>query len=197
MFTGIIESTSLITTVSESGTNRIFGMQSPLATAFTVDQSVSHNGVCLTVEAVSGQDYQVTAVQETLQKTTLGDWKPGQRINLEQCLRFNGRLDGHLVQGHTDCTGLCIEKVDQQGSWLFRFSYPLPFAPLLIEKGSICLDGISLTAFDLHENNFSVAIIPYTYQHTNLAQLQPGDRVNLEFDLIGKYLSRYRDLQLQ
>lgn len=195
MFTGIIESTGLISRITESGTNRSFIIKSGLAGQFKVDQSVSHNGVCLTVESVDADEYQVTAIQETLSKTTLGTWKSGQIINLEQCLQWNGRLDGHIVQGHVDATGKCISRKDLHGSWEFRFHFPESFAQLVIEKGSISLDGISLTIFNVSKNEFSVGIIPYTFEHTNIKTLQQGDEVNLEFDMIGKYVQRHLQLK--
>jgi riboflavin synthase len=194
MFTGIIESTGLVYNITESGTNRTFIIESELAKELKVDQSLAHNGVCLTVESVQENRYQVTAVQETLNKTTLGLWKKNNILNLERCLRLNGRLDGHLVQGHVDTTGICLSKKDLNGSWEFRFSFPDEFSSLLIEKGSISLDGISLTIFNLHKSAFSVAVIPYTFAHTNLRYLKEGDLVNLEFDMIGKYVRRHFQL---
>ena len=194
MFTGIIESKGLINGISDQGTNRNFSINSDLASQFKVDQSVSHNGVCLTVEAVSGNNYQVTAIQETLSKTTLGNWQTGQVINLEQCLQWNGRVDGHVVQGHVDSTGTCIGKKTLPGSWEYRIQFPEKFASLVIEKGSIAMDGISLTIFDISKNEFSVAIIPYTYEHTNIKQLEIGVEVNLEFDMVGKYVNRHLQL---
>jgi len=191
MFTGIIESTGLISKITERGSNRTFQIESPLAKRLKTDQSIAHNGVCLTVESADTDRYQVTAIQETLLKTTLGQWETGQYINLEQCLEFNGRLDGHIVQGHVDTTATCISRKEIDGSWEFRFQFPKSFAPLVIEKGSICLDGISLTVFNIAENEFSVAIIPYTFEHTNLQNLLVGNSVNVEFDVIGKYVSRY------
>ena len=191
MFTGIIESTGLISKITERGSNRTFHIESPLAKRLKTDQSIAHNGVCLTVESADTDRYQVTAIQETLLKTTLGQWETGQYINLEQCLEFNGRLDGHIVQGHVDTTATCISRKEIDGSWEFRFQFPKSFAPLVIEKGSICLDGISLTVFNIAENEFSVAIIPYTFEHTNLQNLLVGNSVNVEFDVIGKYVSRY------
>jgi riboflavin synthase len=194
MFTGIIESKGIINGISDQGTNRTFSISSELAVQFKVDQSVSHNGVCLTVEAVSGKNYQVTAIQETLSKTTLGKWQPGHTVNLEQCLQWNGRVDGHVVQGHVDSTGTCISKKTLAGSWEYRIRFPEKFASLIIEKGSIAMDGISLTIFDISNNEFTVAIIPYTYEHTNIKQLEIGVDVNLEFDMVGKYVNRHLQL---
>ncbi|MBD0349557.1 MAG: riboflavin synthase [Bacteroidota bacterium] len=190
MFTGIIEALGEIKDITESGSNKTFWIHSPLSHLFKVDQSISHNGVCLTVEEIEGDDHRVTAVEETLRKTALGTWKPGDRINLEQSLTLGSRLDGHFVQGHVDTTGNCSKIEDCNGSFELTFSYPESFAPLIIEKGSICVDGISLTAFAVAKASFKVAIIPYTWQHTNLQYLKAGDGVNLEFDLIGKYILR-------
>ncbi len=194
MFTGIIEAKGLIKAISQRGTNRTFFIESALASQFTVDQSVSHNGVCLTIESVSANEYQVTAIQETLSKTTLGTWSKGLEINLEQCLQWNGRVDGHVVQGHVDTVGTRINKKALEGSWEYRIQFPDKFAPLLIEKGSIALDGISLTIFNVSKNEFSIAIIPYTYEHTNIKGLAIGQTVNLEFDMIGKYVNRHLEL---
>ena len=194
MFTGIIEARGLITKITESGSNRTFIIESELANQLKIDQSIAHNGVCLTVESTDQNSYKVTAIQETLAKTTLGSWKTGQSINLEQCLQWNGRLDGHLVQGHVDTIATCISKKAMNGSWEFRFQFPKSFEPLVIEKGSICLDGISLTIFNIDDNEFSVAIIPYTFEHTNLQNLLVGNSVNIEFDIIGKYMSRYLEI---
>ncbi|MBD0296922.1 MAG: riboflavin synthase [Flavisolibacter sp.] len=190
MFTGIIEALGEIKDITESGSNKTIWIHSPLSHLFKVDQSISHNGVCLTVEEIEGDDHRVTAVEETLRKTALGAWKPGDRINLEQSLTLGSRLDGHFVQGHVDTTGNCSKIEDCNGSFELTFSYPESFAPLIIEKGSICVDGISLTAFAVAKASFKVAIIPYTWQHTNLQYLKAGDGVNLEFDLIGKYILR-------
>jgi len=194
MFTGIIEAMGLITKITESGTNRTFIIESAMANQLKIDQSIAHNGVCLTIESTDQNSYQVTAIHETLTKTTLGSWKTGQSINLEQCLQWNGRLDGHLVQGHVDTIATCISKKAMNGSWEFRFQFPKSFAPLIIEKGSICLDGISLTIFNINDYEFSVAIIPYTFEHTNLQNLLVDNLVNIEFDIIGKYMSRYLEI---
>lgn len=195
MFTGIIETLGTVAALETSGTNISYWIQSNITEQLKIDQSVSHNGVCLTVEEINADEYKVTAIQETLSKTTLGSWKVGDLVNLERCLTPSGRLDGHFVQGHVDTTATCIQKTDQDGSWLFRFEFPEKFAPLIIEKGSISLNGISLTIFDISLNQFSVAIIPYTIEHTNLKQLEPGGLVNLEFDLVGKYVVRGRELK--
>jgi riboflavin synthase len=188
MFTGIIESLGEVKEINESGTNKTFWIHSPLSHQFTIDQSIAHDGVCLTVEEVRENRHRVTAVLETLEKTTLHKWKPGQCINLEQSLLPSKRLDGHFVQGHVDATGVCEKIKDKKGSFELTFGFPKKFAPLVIEKGSISLNGISLTAFDVKKDTFKVAIIPYTWEHTNLQLLKEGDPVNLEFDIIGKYI---------
>jgi riboflavin synthase len=190
MFTGIIEATGVISTISSSGTNKIFQIISGLSPELKVDQSLSHDGVCLTVEGVTEHTYQVTAIAETLSKSNLSCWRPGDRVNLERCLQINGRLDGHMVQGHVDSTAICQDRQNEQGSWLFRFEFPMRFRNLLIEKGSVAINGISLTCFDVTDNSFYVAIIPYTFDHTNIRDIYPGSMVNIEFDLIGKYVER-------
>ena len=190
MFTGIIEAIGRISSISKTGSNKTFRISSSLTTQLRVDQSLSHDGVCLTVEAVSPDDYQVTAIQETLEKSNLGGWKEGGNVNLERCLQINGRLDGHMVQGHVDTTAVCINRRNEDGSWVFGFEFPESFRNLIIEKGSVAVNGISLTCFDVSDNAFSVAIIPYTFENTNIRDLQPGSRVNIEFDLIGKYVER-------
>jgi riboflavin synthase len=190
MFTGIIEATGLIISISDQGSNKTFLISTPLAPSLRIDQSLSHDGVCLTVESVFGESYQVTAIAETLSKTCISQWRTGSRINLERCLQVNGRLDGHMVQGHIDTTARCILRENQAGSWLFRFEFPVAFRNLIIEKGSVAINGISLTCFDVSDNAFSVAIIPYTFANTNIRDLYPGSQVNIEFDLIGKYVER-------
>jgi riboflavin synthase len=190
MFTGIIEATGVISTISGQGTNKTFQIISSLATELKVDQSLSHDGACLTVESITEHTYQVTAVEETLSKTCLSQWRPGGRVNLERCLRLNGRLDGHMVQGHVDTTAVCVNRQNQEGSWLFRFEFPGSFRNLIIEKGSVAVNGISLTCFDVTNHSFSVAIIPYTYDFTNIRDLFPDSQVNIEFDMIGKYVER-------
>jgi len=190
MFTGIIESTGNISSVSIKGSNKTFRISSGIASQLKVDQSLSHDGVCLTVESVEEGSYQVTAIAETLEKSNLGSWREGDRVNLERCLPLNGRLDGHMVQGHVDTTAVCLERINRQGSWEFRIEFPVSFRSLIIEKGSIAVNGISLTCFDVSDNAFSVAIIPYTFENTNIRELSPGSIVNIEFDLIGKYVAR-------
>jgi riboflavin synthase len=190
MFTGIIESLGKIESIETHGTNKTFWVSSPLTGELKVDQSISHNGVCLTVEELKDNLHRVTAIRETLEKTNLGDWKPGDLVNLERCLLMNGRLDGHIVQGHVDATAVCTERKELDGSWEFRFEFPKKFSHLVIEKGSISLNGISLTIFNVKRSRFDIAVIPYTYEHTNVQSIKIGDKVNLEFDMIGKYVSR-------
>jgi len=190
MFTGIIENTGIVQEVLTSGSNRSFWIESAIAGELKIDQSVAHNGVCLTVDALAEGRHRVTAIDETLQKTHLGGWQAGTKVNLERCLLMGGRLDGHMVQGHVDTVGTCLDVEDKNGSWLFRFSFPPQFANLLIEKGSISLNGISLTIFDVGHDAFSVAIIPYTWEHTNMHAITAGDKINLEFDMVGKYIQR-------
>lgn len=190
MFTGIIESLGIVKEISTVGTNKSFWIDSSLSTEFKVDQSVSHNGACLTIEEINNNLYKVTAVFETLEKTELGEWKVGSLINLERSLLLTSRLDGHFVQGHVDTTGICVKRKDKKGSHEFEFDFPKKFAPLMIEKGSVCVNGISLTAFDVKKNSFKVAVIPYTFEHTNLQYVQEGNKINLEFDMIGKYILR-------
>jgi len=204
MFTGIIESLGIIDSIDTHGTNKTFWVSSTVSSELKVDQSISHNGVCLTVEelanvgpdgrAASGGSgnglHRVTAIRETLEKTNLDTWKPGDLVNLERCLQMNGRLDGHIVQGHVDATATCTHRKVLDGSWEFRFEFPKKFSHLVIEKGSISLNGISLTIFNVKKSRFDIAVIPYTYEHTNIQSIKPGDKVNLEFDMIGKYVSR-------
>lgn len=190
MFTGIIEDMGRIVAIRPEGSNLHFEIQSRLAPELKIDQSVAHNGVCLTVVSVSPERYIVTAIDETLQKTSLGQLKEGDFINLERCLPANGRFDGHFVQGHVDETGICTAKQELDGSWLFDFEYSPQSANITVEKGSITINGVSLTCFSSGENSFRVAIIPYTYEHTNFGYLAPGQKVNLEFDVIGKYLQK-------
>ena len=195
MFTGIIEETGTVTEVIETGTNRSFWIKSAISSDLKIDQSVAHDGVCLTVDELKEGQHRVTAVKETLSKTNLITWATNRLINLERSMLINGRLDGHLVQGHVDTTGNCTEVKEEAGSWLFTFSFPEEFANLLVEKGSASVNGTSLTVFNVQRNSFNVAIIPYTYEHTNIHQLEPGTPVNLEFDIIGKYVLRNTTLQ--
>jgi riboflavin synthase len=190
MFTGIIETLAEVVSTRKEGANLVITIQTPLAAELKIDQSVSHNGVCLTVTNIQGDTYETVAVDETLQKTNLGQLTPTQFVNLERAMVFNGRIDGHLVQGHVDSVGECLSCQEQDGSWLYRFRYPSAFAALIVEKGSICLNGISLTVFNVTNDEFSVAIIPYTYEFTNISNIKAGSLVNLEFDILGKYVAR-------
>lgn len=190
MFTGIVESLGKIERIVTDQTNKHFCISSPISHELKVDQSVSHNGVCLTVTKVAGNQHWVTAVDETLKKTTLGNWSEGTLVNLERCMVANGRFDGHIVQGHVDQVGICKNVQEVGGSWLFDFEYDPTSGNVTVEKGSICIDGISLTCFNSSDRDFRVTIIPYTFEHTNFKNLQPGDSINLEFDIIGKYVKR-------
>ncbi|HTE07809.1 MAG TPA: riboflavin synthase [Flavitalea sp.] len=190
MFTGIVETVGVVRELVIKGSNRTFWISSPISSSFKVDQSISHNGVCLTVEETRGDLHRVTAIDETLKKTSLGAWKSGTLVNLERCLAVGDRLDGHFVQGHVDTAASCIARVEKEGSWEFDIQFPARFAELVIEKGSICIDGISLTAFNAGKDRFTVAIIPYTFEHTTMKNVAAGDTVNLEFDMIGKYILR-------
>jgi riboflavin synthase len=202
MFTGIIESTGTVESITAEGSNLTFQIASRLAPELKVDQSLSHNGVCLTVTAVMGGSYTVTAVDETLQKTNLGQLRPGQRVNLERCMPANGRFDGHIVQGHVDQTGICTAVQTLDGSWLYDFGYgpshgdPAEHGNVTVEKGSICINGVSLTVFNSTDDSFRVTIIPYTYEHTTFRDMQPGDVVNLEFDIVGKYIKKMLESRL-
>jgi riboflavin synthase len=190
MFTGIIEKTGTIVAIDREGTNLHFTVQSEISAELKVDQSIAHNGVCLTVVAVKGDQHVVTAIDETLKKTDLARWKTGSVVNLERCMIANGRFDGHVVQGHVDQIGTVTQVQEQDGSWLFDFEYDPSLGNVTVEKGSICVNGTSLTCFNSEEGKFRVAIIPYTYEHTCFHQLKQGDKVNLEFDIIGKYVKR-------
>lgn len=194
MFTGIIEATGIVESIEKKGSNLSFWIASSLSNELKVDQSVSHNGTCLTIEEVVNNKHRITAIEETLSKTNLKYWKVNDEINLERCMQLNARLDGHLVQGHVDATAFCIDMEERNGSWEYRFQFPAEFTHFLIEKGSVCVNGISLTVFDIKLNSFKVGIIPYTYQHTNMRTIKNGSVVNIEFDLIGKYLARFREV---
>ncbi len=189
MFTGIIEQVGELKNKEQEGGNVHFTMESNFTHELKIDQSVAHNGCCLTVVSIMDNQYRVTAIQETLDKTNLNSWEIGSKINLERCLPFNGRLDGHIVQGHVDTVGVCTAIEDQNGSWKFRFTYES--SDLTVEKGSIAVNGTSLTVVDSAKNSFSVCIIPYTYEFTNFHSLKVGDQVNLEFDIIGKYVAKW------
>lgn len=190
MFTGIIESVGEVVNINQQGTNLTFTIASTLSPELKIDQSLSHNGVCLTVTDITADTYNVTAIEETLSKTNLGKLTLGSKVNLERCMQLNGRFDGHIVQGHVDQTGICTNVQELDGSWLFDFEYDAATGNFTVEKGSVCINGVSLTAFHSTNNSFRVAIIPYTYAHTNFHEIKKGDLVNLEFDIIGKYLMR-------
>ncbi len=190
MFTGIIETMGTVVTAEREGSNAVFFIQSSVSEELKIDQSVSHNGICLTVDQLQPGAHRVTAIAETLSKTNAGNWMEGDLINIERCMPMNGRLDGHIVQGHVDATAICTEVKTLAGSWEYRFQFDKQFAVLMIEKGSVCLNGISLTAFNVTNDQFTVAIIPYTFSHTNIQQVQAGSQVNIEFDIIGKYIQR-------
>ena len=190
MFTGIIECQGIIKEITETGSNKTFWIKSAVSSKLKINQSISHDGVCLTVEEVKKNRHKVTAIEETLKKTTLGNWQVDGIMNIERCLKLDARLDGHFVQGHVDATGICVEKYEKEGSLEFRIRFPENFAGSIIEKGSIAINGVSLTAFNVHHDSFDVAVIPYTLDNTNIKHLEPGITVNLEFDMIGKYIQR-------
>ncbi|MEK9612760.1 MAG: riboflavin synthase [Flavobacteriaceae bacterium] len=190
MFTGIIEAFGTVKTLTTEGENLHIQIESELASELKIDQSVAHNGVCLTVVSCDEKSYTVTAIQETLDKTNLCLLQEGDGINLERAMKLGDRLDGHIVQGHVDQTAKCIESVSKEGSWIFTFEYDSQFNNITIEKGSITVNGVSLTVVNSKKNQFSVAIIPYTYEHTNFHKLKTDQTVNLEFDLIGKYIAK-------
>jgi riboflavin synthase len=193
MFTGIVECCGQISDITKNEANLIFTIESEISPELKIDQSLSHDGVCLTVIHISGNRHQVAAVQETLDRSTLGAWQKGQLVNLERAMLFGGRLDGHLVQGHIDGKGKCLEIEDMKGSHLVSISFDPKNAPLMVQKGSIAINGVSLTVIDPTDTQFKVAIIPYTWDHTNFARLTAGMEVNLEFDIMGKYFARMID----
>jgi riboflavin synthase len=190
MFTGIIEQTGVIQAVITTGANTSFWVTSSLWQDLKIDQSLSHNGVCLTIEEINDGMHRVTAIAETLAKTNLSHWQKGTIVNLERCMPVNGRFDGHIVQGHVDTVAVCTAVIEKEGSWEYSFSFEENFSNLIIEKGSITLNGISLTLFNVGNISFSVAIIPYTDEHTNMHTIKIGDSVNIEFDILGKYIER-------
>jgi riboflavin synthase len=195
MFTGIIEATGRAASITHDKGNLELWVSSPISSELKIDQSVSHNGICLTVVELREGQHRVTAIEETLRKTNLGELKEGDVINIERCMAANGRFDGHIVQGHVDQTGECLSVKDENGSWLYEFRYSPSPQNMIVEKGSICINGVSLTAFDAIDDRFKVAIIPYTYDNTNIHSIQPGTRVNLEFDIVGKYVARLMKFQ--
>jgi riboflavin synthase len=190
MFTGIIETLGKIVDLKQDQGNLHITVESAISNELKIDQSVAHNGVCLTVVAVADGKHTVTAIEETLNKTSLGHLKAGEPVNLERCMQMNARLDGHIVQGHVDQTAICTQFKTFDGSWEYTFEYDTAIGNVTVEKGSICVNGISLTVVNSQANSFSVAIIPYTFEHTNLHNVNVGTVVNLEFDIIGKYVAR-------
>ena len=194
MFTGIIESLGTVEKIDREGTNIHFTIASSMSKDLKIDQSVSHNGVCLTVVDLTPETHTVTAIDETLQLTNLGDLEVGKTVNLERAMLANARLDGHMVQGHVDTTGTCLSVEEMDGSWVFTFRYTPTPDRVLVTKGSICINGVSLTVVNPIEDQFSVAIIPYTYDNTTFKQIKKGDTINLEFDIIGKYIAKYAQL---
>ena len=195
MFTGIIEETGSISKLETAGGNLNIWVKAAMTSELKIDQSVAHNGVCLTVVSLADKEYMVTAIQETLQKTNLGKLQEGDPVNLERGMRLGDRLDGHIVQGHVDQTAVCTDIKEEDGSWIFSFEYDPGLQNITIEKGSITVNGVSLTVVNSQKNRFSVAIIPYTYEHTTFKYLAAGDVVNLEFDVIGKYVKRIQELK--
>ena len=188
MFTGIVEDIGIVQKIEKENENVHFTLSCSFTNELKIDQSVAHNGCCLTVVHIDGNQYTVTAIQETMVKTNLGDWKEGTKVNLERCMTLGGRLDGHIVQGHVDSTATCVEVEDRGGSWKYTFEYSSD--DVTVEKGSVTVNGTSLTVVDSEDTRFSVCIIPFTYEHTNFHALQVGDRINLEFDILGKYVSK-------
>jgi riboflavin synthase len=195
MFTGIIETAATIAQIERDNDNINITLTCPFIPELKVDQSLSHDGVCLTVVAITDNAYTVTAIKETLEKTNLGSWNVGSEVNLERAMKLGDRLDGHIVQGHVDQVGTCISVEDAAGSWYFTFQYKAGPENITIEKGSITVNGVSLTVVNSKTNEFSVAIIPYTYEHTNFKNIKPGTVVNLEFDVVGKYVARLHALR--
>ena len=195
MFTGIVESLGKITNINLEEGNVDFTVKSSISEELKIDQSVSHNGVCLTVVDVKNDTHTVTAVKETLDKSSLKNFNEGDSMNLERAMKLGERLDGHMVQGHVDGVAKCIEVNLNEGSWIYKFEFDKNWQSLLIEKGSVCINGVSLTVFDINDNTFCVTIIPYTFENTSFKELKPGDLVNIEFDMVGKYLSRFCQLK--
>lgn len=190
MFTGIIETLGTIQEIKKEKDNIHVTIDASITNELKIDQSVAHNGICLTVVAIKDNSYTVTAIDETIKKTNLGEWKTGDLVNLERAMKLGDRLDGHIVQGHVDQTGNCISIQETNGSWLYTFEYDDKLNNLTIEKGSITVNGVSLTVVNSEKNKFSVAIIPYTHEHTNFKNFVVGSKINVEFDVIGKYVSR-------
>lgn len=195
MFTGIIETLGIIKDIQKEDENLHITVSSAITNELKIDQSVAHNGVCLTVVAIENDTYTVTAIKETIDKTNVGDWNVGNIVNLERAMKLGDRLDGHIVQGHVDQTGVCKSIEETDGSWKFTFEYDKSLNNITIEKGSITVNGVSLTVVDSKINEFSVAIIPYTYEHTNFKNFKVGTKINLEFDVIGKYVTKLHSLK--
>lgn len=195
MFTGIVENQGIVKRIERHAGNKTLWFTSTLSSSLKIDQSVSHNGVCFTVEEIGEDSHRVTAISETISKSTVGNWSIGDVINLERCMTLDGRLDGHIVQGHVDTQAICLHMEEKSGSWEYRIQFPEEFALLVIEKGSICINGISLTAYGVTRTELTVGIIPYTFNHTNIRHLKVGDAVNVEFDVIGKYVQRWQQVQ--
>jgi riboflavin synthase len=189
MFTGIIEELGRLVHIEQDGGNTHFTLEAGMTSELKIDQSLAHDGCCLTVVEIKGNQYIVTAIRETLNRTTLGNWKVGSMVNLERCMMNNGRFDGHVVQGHVDCTAICEDVQHHDGSWMFSFNYQSDH--ITVEKGSITINGTSLTVVDSSDNGFSVCIIPYTYENTSFKNIEKGSIVNLEFDILGKYIMKY------
>ncbi|MBR9922787.1 MAG: riboflavin synthase [Bacteroidetes bacterium] len=194
MFTGIIEALGKIEKIEKEGTNLHFTLSSSISDELKIDQSLAHDGVCLTVVKMEPGKHTVTAIEETLKRSRLGSWETGSMVNLERAMIANARLDGHMVQGHVDTVGTCTKVEEADGSWYFYFEYEPAPNRILVDKGSVCINGVSLTVVEPTDRSFSVAIIPYTYEHTNFHQFKPGSTVNLEFDIIGKYLAKYMEV---
>lgn len=195
MFTGIIESLGTVKELRHDQDNLHLTISSTITPELKIDQSVAHNGVCLTVVAIDNDCYTVTAIRETIEKTNIGDWKTGNTVNLERAMKLGDRLDGHIVQGHVDQIGICKSVENANGSWYYTFEYDEKLNNLTIEKGSITVNGVSLTVVNSKQNQFSVAIIPYTYEHTNFKNFEVGTKINLEFDVIGKYVARLHQIR--
>lgn len=196
MFTGIIEDLGVVTNLKKKQDNLHLTLRSRITSELKIDQSVAHNGICLTVVNISGDNYTVTAIKETIDKTNIGDLKIGDTINLERAMKLGDRLDGHIVQGHVDQVGTCEDIQEENGSWLYTFSYDESYGNVTIEKGSATVNGVSLTVVNSEKNKFSVAIIPYTYEHTNFKYLKIGSQINLEFDVLGKYIQKLYEARL-
>jgi riboflavin synthase len=190
MFSGIIELTGTVADLKKEQSNLHITVRSAFTEELKIDQSIAHNGVCLTVVSINNNTYTVTAIDETLQKTNLGSLQIGDHVNLERCIRAGDRLDGHIVQGHVDQTGICTSVIENDGSWIFQFTYDGATNNITVEKGSICINGVSLTVVNSQDTSFSVCIIPYTFEHTNFHSIKAGTVVNLEFDILGKYISK-------